>query len=65
MFSNKTNEYRSMFDVQTQCENLIAGDSMWRISHVNKSYRVPIFLNLLIPKYIYCVETIINLIVIL
>ncbi|XP_025419858.1 myotubularin-related protein 9 isoform X3 [Sipha flava] len=40
VFSNKTNEHRSLFDVQSQCENLVAGDSMWRISHVNKSYRV-------------------------
>ncbi|XP_001948155.2 myotubularin-related protein 9 [Acyrthosiphon pisum] len=40
MFSNKSNEYRSPFDVQSQCEKLVAGDSMWRISQVNKSYRV-------------------------
>lgn len=40
MFSNKTNECRSIFDVQSQCENLVAGDPMWRISHVNKSFRV-------------------------
>lgn len=40
MFSMKSNECRSSFDVQSQCENLIAGDSSWRISHVNKSYRV-------------------------
>lgn len=40
MFSNKNNEYRSPFDVKSQCEQLVAGDSMWRISQVNKSYRV-------------------------
>lgn len=40
MFPNKVNQCHSPFDVQSQCENLVAGDSMWRISHVNKSYRV-------------------------
>lgn len=40
MFSKKPNEYRSPFDVQSQCEKLVADDSMWRISHVNQSYRV-------------------------
>ncbi|XP_050443434.1 myotubularin-related protein 9 isoform X2 [Adelges cooleyi] len=34
------NECRSPFDVQSQCEKLIAGDKMWRISEVNKAYRV-------------------------
>lgn len=29
-----------MFDVQSQCEKLVADDSTWRISNVNKSYRV-------------------------
>lgn len=49
MFSNKTNEYRSSFDVQSQCENLVAGDSMWRISQVNNSYRVYFLIN--VVKY--------------
>jgi len=48
MFLNKINESRSSFDVQSQCENLIAGDSMWRISHVNKSYRVCYFIYIII-----------------
>lgn len=60
MFSNKTNEYRSSFDVQSQCENLVADDSMWRISHVNQSYRV-IFYKLstsgtCILSYIFCIS---------
>lgn len=48
MFSNKTiDQPRSSFDVQSQCEHLIGGDSMWRISHVNQSYRVCTFLRCL------------------
>lgn len=44
MFSNKTTDQLcSSFDVQSQCEHLIGGDSMWRISHVNQSYRVCMF----------------------
>jgi myotubularin-related protein 9 len=50
VFSNKTNEHRSLFDVQSQCENLVAGDSMWRISHVNKSYRVYFKINFIKSK---------------
>lgn len=46
MFSNKTTDQpRSSFDVQSQCEHLIGGDSMWRISHVNQSYKVCMFLH--------------------